>query len=329
MHNWQTFLLAIGVLYQTIASWQEDRQPPLGTRVDVGGYYLHLHVVGERRDATTVTIVYDGSLGGLDGYLLVDRLAELTQVCIYDRAGYGDSDFSLKPRDSQQIVRELDALMIAANIQPPYILIGDSFGSYNVRLYAQEHPEKAVGLVLVDGLHETRMLDLPISTKILKSVFISGFIMSTFGAAVGIIRILANIKVFELIKPQLSNFPAASLAPIKRSFYRPQHWLTMCRELWNLDRSGRQVSIARDFGNLPIVSIKASSFFHPTWWTVFVPLKTVNKTRDLIHLDLAKLSNNFYEIPADQSSHFVWTDRPDCIVDAVKTLLDQLENEKP
>jgi hypothetical protein len=52
VHNWQIILLAIGALDRAIASWREDRQPPLGKRVDVGGYYLHLHVVGERRDAT-------------------------------------------------------------------------------------------------------------------------------------------------------------------------------------------------------------------------------------------------------------------------------------
>ena len=54
---------------------------------------------------------------------------------MYDRAGYGWSQSSWKPRTSQQIVKELHSLLNKANIQPPYILLGDSFGSYNMRLY--------------------------------------------------------------------------------------------------------------------------------------------------------------------------------------------------
>ncbi len=34
-----------------------------------------------------------------------------------------------------------------AKIEPPYILVGDSFVSYNVRLYAHLFPEKVVGFL--------------------------------------------------------------------------------------------------------------------------------------------------------------------------------------
>ncbi len=83
---------------------------------------------------------------------MLDAIAKLIQACIWDRPGYGWSDASPKPRCSAEIVRELDLLLTKAKIEPPYILVGDSFGSYNVRLYAHMFPEKVKGIILTDGL---------------------------------------------------------------------------------------------------------------------------------------------------------------------------------
>ena len=81
----RVLLLAATTLYQAIASWLEDRQPPPGQLIDVGNYRLHLYVAGE----ASPTIVLDHSLGGVEGYFLIEELSKLARVCIYDRAGYG------------------------------------------------------------------------------------------------------------------------------------------------------------------------------------------------------------------------------------------------
>lgn len=164
----QVLLVVATTLYQAIAVWRENQQLPPGQFVDLGGYRLHLYVIGQ--SSSQPTIVLDHSLGGMEGYLLVDQLAQFGQVCIYDRAGYGWSDPSPYPRTSQQVVTELDALLTQARIQPPYLLIGNSFGSYNMRLYAHRFPEKPCGLVLTDGLHETGMLTMPIQLRALPAL---------------------------------------------------------------------------------------------------------------------------------------------------------------
>ena len=43
----QVLLLVATTLYQLIASWPEDRQPPPGQLIDVGKHRLHLYVAGE------------------------------------------------------------------------------------------------------------------------------------------------------------------------------------------------------------------------------------------------------------------------------------------
>lgn len=315
-------LLVLMALYQAIASWLEDRQKPPGQLIDIGGYKLHFDIAGTGNP----TIVLDHSLGGIEGYFLIEELSQLTGVCIYDRAGYGWSDRSPYPRTSRQIAEELDRLLTQAQINPPYILIGDSFGSYNVRLYAHLFPHKVAGIVLTDGLQENGMLSMPWQLKALQLLFISGFVMSVFGSILGIIRLLKVCRLFELLKPELRHCSQDALGYVQRSFCRPKHWITMAQEMINLGKSGHQVSIAKNFGTLPVVSIKASSFFKPTLWTELIPLRSANQLREKMHLELSTLSTDFVQLEASKTGHFVWLDRPDVIVDAVKMLLNKINS---
>ena len=263
------------------------------------------------------------SLGGIEGYFLIESLAELTKVCIYDRAGYGWSDRSSRKRTSKVIVYELDELLTKANIKPPYILVGNSFGSYNMRLYAHLFPEKVKGIVLTDGLHETAMLTMSLQIIALKIFFFSGFLISILGSLLGIIRFFGMCGVFELIKPELKKFPKETRDRVKKSFYGYHHWLTMAQEIWHIDDSGEQIKIANDFGDFPIVSIKSQTFFKPSIFSFFLPLKATNELRDKIHQDLSKLSTNYTEVQAESSSHFVWIDQPEIIIQAVKIILSK------
>jgi pimeloyl-ACP methyl ester carboxylesterase len=303
-------------LYHHVSSYRERHQPP-GNVVTTTAGNRHLQV----RGTGNVTVIVDASLGGVEGYLLIEELAKLTRVCIYDRAGYGRSEPSFKPRDSQQIVTELDELLTQAQIEPPYILVGDSFGSYNLRLYAHRFRDRVSSLVLTDGLHERAMLSLPWSVGLLKAFFTFSFGFVAIGAALGIVRLLGNLGVFELIKPELKKFAPQDLQHVKRSFYTHHHWLTMGREIWNLDNSGRQLQVADDLGDLPIISIKSQTFLRPLFGLKFLSLPTADRVRDRIHIDLLKLSTNSQQLAAANSSHFVWIDEPELIVKAVALAL--------
>ena len=191
----------------------------------------------------------------------------------------------MQPRTSQQIVNELQELLVTAQISPPYILVGDSFGSYNLRLYAHQFPHEVRGLVLTDGLHEDSMLSLPPSVGLLKLFFTLSFGFVAIGAALGIVRILGELGVFELIKPELKKFPTRDRQYVKRSFYSARHWLTMGREMWNLDASGRQLQAANNLGNLPIISIKSQTFLRPLLGIKFLSLSAADRVRDRIHLE--------------------------------------------
>jgi pimeloyl-ACP methyl ester carboxylesterase len=310
-------ILTLTTTYHTIATHQEKSQfSPPGTITN----NIHWYSQGNGH-----IILIDHSLGGVEGYLLIDELAKLGRVVIFDRPGYGWSSNSQHPRTSQQINIELQNLLQIADIQPPYILIGDSFGSYNMRLFAHQDPSQVTGLIMTDGLHEKQMLSLPFRLQILKIFFAISFVFVSIGATLGIVRLVGSLGLFELIKPELRQCDRTRLRQVKQSFYRNSHWWTMAREMIRLDTSGQQLRGANDLGDIPVVNIKAHTFLrmpgpHILWSWLTEP---ADRARDNIHLALAKISSNSQQIAADKSSHFVWVDEPETIVAAIQIILKQ------
>jgi len=79
------------------------------------------------------------------------QLAKITQVCAYDRAGFGWSDARPGPQDANQIADELHSLLTQANITGPIVLMGHSIAGVYIRAYASRYPQQLSGLIFVDG----------------------------------------------------------------------------------------------------------------------------------------------------------------------------------
>jgi pimeloyl-ACP methyl ester carboxylesterase len=95
------------------------------------------------------------------------RLATVTRVCSYDRAGMGFSDPSDAPSTASHAVNDLHALIRQAGIPLPVILVGHSDGGLYTAFYAADFPRDVAGIVLIDpdspGLNKsaTEVLDQP------------------------------------------------------------------------------------------------------------------------------------------------------------------------
>jgi pimeloyl-ACP methyl ester carboxylesterase len=143
-------LIAFGAAYQ---SWATDRDrgrlqtPGRLIRTEDGGA-LYLHEQGQ--GSPTVLLESGLAASSLSWALVQPQVAEFAHVCSYDRAGFGWSRPSATPRTVENINSELSALLKSAGLQPPYILVGHSFGSLLVRAFAHLHPGDIAGLVLLD-----------------------------------------------------------------------------------------------------------------------------------------------------------------------------------
>jgi pimeloyl-ACP methyl ester carboxylesterase len=142
-----------GAAYEVVGRHQDARRfPRQGKSVRVGALDLNL----DCRGAGSPTVILDSGLGvPAVGWTKVQApLSRFTRVCSYDRAGYGWSGPATEPRTSLQIARELKALLDAAGEKGPYVLVGHSFGGFNIRVFAGLYPGEVAGIVLVDSSHE-------------------------------------------------------------------------------------------------------------------------------------------------------------------------------
>ena len=137
-----------------LSAQQPDIGSPPGTLVDVGGHRLHLLCRGA--GVPTVVLEAGASSFAIDWTLVQQNVASTNRVCAYDRAGSGWSD---PATDSSRasVTRELHALLRAAGVQAPYVMVGASLGGIYVRLYHAEYPDEVAGLVLVDPASEDRL----------------------------------------------------------------------------------------------------------------------------------------------------------------------------
>jgi pimeloyl-ACP methyl ester carboxylesterase len=129
-----------------LGGWDEP------TLFDVGGYRLALRQAGRRQP----TVVLEMGLGAAGSFYddIAERVSEFTRVTWYDHAGLGRSDPAPKPRTIADLAADLHALLHAAQIAAPYVLVGHSLGGLTVRYYQHQHPAEVAALVLIDSAHE-------------------------------------------------------------------------------------------------------------------------------------------------------------------------------
>jgi pimeloyl-ACP methyl ester carboxylesterase len=145
-------LLIIGVVYQALGGWIDERRfPPPGWMVDIGACKLHLNQQG----AGQPVVVLEAGIAAtsISWSLVQGLLARFCTACSYDRAGLGWSERWTDRsglRTLEEMVGELDALLHASGLSAPFIFVGHSFGGLLVSAFAHTYPERVGGLVLVD-----------------------------------------------------------------------------------------------------------------------------------------------------------------------------------
>jgi pimeloyl-ACP methyl ester carboxylesterase len=126
-----------------------DEQP---FSVTVDGREFSGHCTGDAASGSP-TVILESGLGG-DQYalgLIEEQLAARTKVCAYDRAGIGGSDQPADtPRPVTDLVSDLHGVLTAAEIEPPYLLVGQSMGANIVFMYAQAYPDEVNGFVAMN-----------------------------------------------------------------------------------------------------------------------------------------------------------------------------------
>jgi pimeloyl-ACP methyl ester carboxylesterase len=301
------FLLAVaGMIYENIFEARDRRfNPASGSRFDVGGFKMHIDCAGEGSPA----VILDSGLG--DTYFswrkVQPQVAKFTRVCSYDRAGLGYSDASSQPRTSKVIATELHALLQAAGIAPPYVLVGHSVGGFNVRLYSSLYPGDVAGMVLVDSSHPAQLDRLPPGIKDMQADWMRKARFMEYTMIFGIPRLLGECDEDPLLRAAACNWHTAAEA---------------VAELKSFPESAAQTAATGSLGDMPLVVLshdrnkRLGSF--PAGFA-----RPANEAWEKMQEELAHLSTRGTQVIATGSSHDVPIDRPDVVIEGVRSVVEQ------
>jgi pimeloyl-ACP methyl ester carboxylesterase len=129
-------------------------QAPDG-KFDVGGRRIRLACQGEGYP----TVVIDAGLGTAPvedsaWQQIASKVAAVTRVCLYDRAGLGGSDPNPAPViTSLDSTTDMARALEAAGLHGPFLVVGHSIGGLHAQVFASRYPTKVAGLVLVSTTH--------------------------------------------------------------------------------------------------------------------------------------------------------------------------------
>jgi pimeloyl-ACP methyl ester carboxylesterase len=280
-----------GTAYQWIATRNDlAANPPPGRLVDVGGHKLHILCTGSGEP----TVILENGLGstGLVGWSFVQpEVATFTRVCSYDRAGTGYSDPGPSPRTARRITQELEQLLDRTGIKGPVVLVGASIGGLFVRLFASEHGDRVVGLVLVDASHEDQEMRAP--------------------RIAPLVPLLSSTGVFRLLGVSFGGAPE-SLPPSVQRFarataFRATAYQATADEGIHLPESAAEVRASRRKLAIPVVVVTAGLGADAAWQT--------------LQRDQVGLSEQGCQVIAEQSGHVIALGQPQAIVEPIRAIV--------
>ncbi|WP_080847796.1 alpha/beta fold hydrolase [Cytobacillus gottheilii] len=151
------FRNALGTVGFPLTIWnlaidRKNKVKPPGQIVKTQFSEVHAIVSGEG----PVTVILEAGLSSIsiDWCYIQPEISKHARVISYDRGSYGWSRTNRKTMTSLDSVEELRDVLSALKIDPPFILVGHSFGGLAMRLFASMYPDEVAGLVLVDAAHE-------------------------------------------------------------------------------------------------------------------------------------------------------------------------------
>jgi pimeloyl-ACP methyl ester carboxylesterase len=261
--------------------------------VDIGGRSLRYKCVGS---GTPTVIIEPGGGVSVETVIswnftrgwpaIIPAIARQTRVCAYDRAGLGRSDKAPLPRTSVDVAKDLHALLEKADIAPPYVLAGQSFGGMNVRMFTHLYPQTVAGVVLIDSSHPDAYLELA--------------------------------KVLPLPEPGDKNYEL-----IKG--WREGPDLSRSREWIDLKANAALIRTTSDLGDRPLIVLTQSPQWNDPYAPDDLE-PVIDAVGQRQQEGLARLSTRSKFIVANKAGHNIQADEPQLVIDAILDVVKQVRS---
>ena len=276
-----------------------DYKPPGKFVLMFQSFRMYFHCEGEGNQ----TVIIEPGIGDSSANWLpvLDKVANHTRVCIYDRAGNGFSDPGPGPRSTSQITLELYALLKKARIKGPYIIVGHSFGGYVAQYFASQFPAETAGLVLVDSSHPDQVERLSDLDEIEDAP----------GISVGGYR----FEDESLLTPAQKLWKHLNAQ-------RKSVW-TQMDELGSFSDSADEVKkIFRQLPPMPVAVLSRGISQLP----VIPGKKSLEVDWHDMQKDLMRLSAQSWQVIVRDSGHSIHQDAPDAVVEQILKVVELVQN---
>jgi pimeloyl-ACP methyl ester carboxylesterase len=301
------------------ASFRASHPEP-GKDYLVRGKKMHMNCTG----AGSPTIVLDSGLGwdSLVWGGVQPALAKSTQVCSYDRAGFGLSEPQPGPRDAVHIAGELHALLKEAGVSGPIVLMGHSIAGMYIREYATQYPDQVAGLVFLDSSTPLQNRDprLNAGQGTGRPLWASILQMRA-----------ASIAGYPRLKGDCRNSGAWANAGLDRTAASMLgedlchvHYDAVQAEFDSFDQSGQETQHTGPFGDLPILVISQDTTNQISSTNPVAREREFGATWNAMQEKLRELSTRGRRVIAKGSDHNLTLERPDVIEREVPGFVDEI-----
>jgi pimeloyl-ACP methyl ester carboxylesterase len=308
--------LLLLVVHLLLAFWERRRFPAPGVLVDIPGASIHFLLSGEGRPA----VILDSALAStcLSWSRVQPAVARFTRVASYDRAGFGWSSPSSRPRRVDSLVEELRRALAALPLEPPYVLVGHSYGGFAAKLYAARHPSEVAGMVLVDVPHAGKWAS-PDAAELERIARGARLARAAAGfARFGILRLFLRVAPrawLGSLSTLLSKLSERDRAIVRMFWLRPSTLRALASLIEEAPRSAVLVeSEARELGDRPLAVVTAAD---PS------PERRREQDRE------ASRSRRSRHLVAARSGHWVPLEEPELVVEAIRGVVDQARRLQP
>ena len=267
---------------------------------------MHIDCTGQE----SPVVILDSGLG--DSYLsyrkVQPQIARFARVCSYDRAGIGYSDSSSQPRTSKVMAEELRALLRAAGIAPPYVLVGHSMGGYTVRLYASRYPSEVIGMVLIDAAHPDQENRFPLELKNMEGTWLREAQFLAYTMPFGIPRLMGLCDDEPPQRAAECNWHTAREG---------------VAELKAFSESAAQTAATGSLGDMLLAVLSHD----PDKPSAELPPDLARPTNDAwekMQEELSHLSTRGTQTIAKNSAHYIQIDRPDIVIEAIRKVVERV-----
>lgn len=287
--------------------------------VDIGnGQRLNLYCTGSGSPA----VILDAGMGDstISWALIQPAISKKTMACSFDRAGLGFSDAAKRPSTPANQSEDLHALLKAARIKPPYVLVGHSMAGMNVRVYADKYPDQVAGMVLVEPSHEDQSVrgwsigdpgqkqrwdaylkDMHACIGDAEKGLVRGTPEFKKCVGDGDPRFSARINAAQETYGAAAKWQAAAASERENVFYKS---------------AAETRETRRNFGDIPVIVLTHSPYPKAKDETQDIRNERTLQWEDM-HLQVASMSARGINIIVPNSGHYIQYDHPQIVEDAV------------